>query len=396
MMFRSKVTLATLVALFFSGTGWLAAQTGPLKSDQMAAEGRTANRTPTLVRNHTGEAPIYDQGDFTNGNSHEISTFVAALDVHFDRTVRFDGLKVWIADGPGGDNGMLDFFSGTLSWALLEDSAGTPGAVIFSGEATDLTGTDTGLQDLFDDDIFEFEIETGLIDIDPGSYWFALREGSWGSPWDGTQIYWVMAETTRGLGALANGDEEELMDDWLEPGRGPMDPGLVLFGDALDVSQTSDDGGSDPSETLAQTFEANTDSVSGASLLTVGSRAASVSVELWDGLPNAGGTLLADGELADFEPGGWAELSWPPVPVTTHTSYVLIISLTGDDVAIASNSMNPYAGGQAHVGADFIPVLDTDFTFRTWAETPASLWDDGFESGDTSRWSLTVPEPAAE
>ena len=88
--------------------------------------------------------------------------------------------------------------------------------------------------------------------------------------------------------------------------------------------------------------------------------------ELWTGLPNAGGTLLATGSIAST-PGNWADAMWAPVPVTIGTTYYMVYTNTDSGMGIAGDTSNPYAGGQVFANPGYGGFANFDYTFRTWA-----------------------------
>ena len=88
-----------------------------------------------------------------------------------------------------------------------------------------------------------------------------------------------------------------------------------------------------------------------------------VKIELWDALPNAGGTRLAHASTIGRQ-GTWADVSWPPVSVTPGTTYYLVF--TGDEtLAITADWQDPYPDGHLFGNEGYQPFPDYDFTFRT-------------------------------
>lgn len=70
---------------------------------------------------------------------------------------------------------------------------------------------------------------------------------------------------------------------------------------------------------LAQSFKPSFDNVAGCGIfLRTGTGVAeAISIELWDALPNQGGTLLADGDALG-NPGTWVDVFWPALMRTTN------------------------------------------------------------------------------
>jgi hypothetical protein len=116
---------------------------------------------------------------------------------------------------------------------------------------------------------------------------------------------------------------------------------------------------------LAQSFVPAQDNIGGAGIFLFPSGAESdlVTIGLWDGLPNAGGTLLAEGS-AIGERGTWIDVEWTPVPVTPGETYYLVF--TGNEtMIIAGDTGNPYPHGQVYANPGFQPFPVFDYTFRT-------------------------------
>jgi hypothetical protein len=104
------------------------------------------------------------------------------------------GFTAWLSDNVADDDGVLDSFSGTLGWAIYSDNAGQPGTLLASGQDTAPTLTDTGVQDASGCDIVR--VDAGFpsaVVLPAGRYWLALHEGNWGSPSDGSIVWWQYA-----------------------------------------------------------------------------------------------------------------------------------------------------------------------------------------------------------
>ncbi len=91
-----------------------------------------------------------------------------------------------------------------------------------------------------------------------------------------------------------------------------------------------------------------------------------VNLSLWDGLPNAGGTMLASGS-SQTDGTNWADVYWDPtVNVTVGTTYYIVID---GDVAlpcISGSTNNPYAGGNVFAN-NYGSFPSFDYTFRTYS-----------------------------
>ena len=182
----------------------------------------------------------WDQTDFSPANSNRITSNVTAADFIITTTARLDAADVWLSDDILNDNGALDSFSGLLSWAIYSNSAGNPGTLLFSGRDSTVGRADTGLQDAFGYDIvrarFEFD---GRVVLTPGTYWLALHEGAWGSPSDGSELWWQIHSSIVGSPARYSVDEST-PGSWL-PGVG--DSAFALYGGPLGWQQAAVTGG---------------------------------------------------------------------------------------------------------------------------------------------------------
>jgi len=92
-----------------------------------------------------------------------------------------------------------------------------------------------------------------------------------------------------------------------------------------------------------------------------------VDLSLWDGLPNAGGTMLASG-TSQTDGTVWTDVFWDPVVnVTVGNTYYIVID--GDPAlpCIAGDTTNPYPGGNVFANPGYQPFPTFDYTFRTYS-----------------------------
>lgn len=127
---------------------------------------------------------------------------------------------------------------------------------------------------------------------------------------------------------------------------------------------------------LAQSFiPTKTNCAGGSIFLSPGAGVGgTITIELWDALPNVpGANMLASGTTAGV-PDSWAEAFWPAVPVTPGTTYYMVYQSTDLAMAISGELNNPYLDGNLFANAGFGTFLNFDFAFRTWADgTPLAL-----------------------
>ena len=134
----------------------------------------------------------------------------------------------------------------------------------------------------------------------------------------------------------------------------------------LDINQDQDttcfgmvsDGG------MFQSFTATETESSGVGIkFTDPSRGMEVTLSLWDGLSNQGGTVLATQTTHTYGE-QWVDVFWDDaIGLEIGTEY--FIRIEGDsDLSCIRGSENPYSGGQAY--SRFNPFPDYDYTFRTY------------------------------
>ncbi|MBK5213701.1 MAG: T9SS type A sorting domain-containing protein [Flavobacteriaceae bacterium] len=115
-----------------------------------------------------------------------------------------------------------------------------------------------------------------------------------------------------------------------------------------------------------------------------------VNLSLWDGLPNAAGTMLASG-TSQTDGTVWTDVFWDPVVnVTVGTTYYIVIDGDVSLPCIAGALNNPYPGGNVFANAGYTPFPNYDYTFRTYScdsggggsgPCNSSVASNGFEDG---------------
>jgi hypothetical protein len=133
---------------------------------------------------------------------------------------------------------------------------------------------------------------------------------------------------------------------------------------------------------LAQSFQPTMSTCSGAGVsMSLGWGASGTfTAELWNALPNAGGTMLASGSVAAL-PGTWADVTWAPVSVTPGTTYYIVYTCTDSSMAIDGDTSNPYAGGMVFANPGYNAFVNYDYTFRTWSGGGMTLTLSGAPGG---------------
>ena len=171
---------------------------------------------------------VWDQSRFIAALELPITTHIRADDFVVASPTYLLAADVWLADQVAGNNGVLDGFSGALYWAVYTSAGTTPGTPILTGRAVAVVQTDTGLQTTDNNDMVRvhFELEPA-VPLAPGTYWFALHEGVWGTS-DGSPLDWLSAFGDAGnVGVLVANSATPA--GWSQT----SDPALVLYGGPL-------------------------------------------------------------------------------------------------------------------------------------------------------------------
>ncbi len=158
---------------------------------------------------------------------------------------------------------------------------------------------------------------------------------------------------------------------------------------------------------LAQSYMPTEAQSAGAGIMfTTTSSGLDVNLSLWDGLPNAGGTMLASG-TSQTDGTIWADVFWDPVVnVTVGSTYYIVID---GDVAlpcVAGSLSDIYAGGNVFAN-NYSSFPQFDYTFRTYScdggggggpcaqDNPENAFENGYTtSSDQAQriaFDITVP-----
>ncbi len=134
---------------------------------------------------------------------------------------------------------------------------------------------------------------------------------------------------------------------------------------------------------LAQSFQQDHGNVAGAGIqmMSYVGTTDTVTIALWDALPNAGGTLLASAS-GTATAGTWFDVYWSPVAVTPGDTLFLVFTSSQNTLGIMGDEYNPYPDGMTYANAGFGAFPTFDYTFRTY-------YDDAFAV------LPAVPAPAA-
>jgi hypothetical protein len=121
---------------------------------------------------------------------------------------------------------------------------------------------------------------------------------------------------------------------------------------------------------LAQSFQQAHGNIDGAGihLRQFYGSGGTVTISLWDKLPNQGGVQLAGGSAAGT-PGNWVDVLWGPVVVVPDTTLFLVFTSTDSNMAIGGSTSNPYSRGNAYANAGYGSFPNYDYAFRTYYDS---------------------------
>lgn len=153
---------------------------------------------------------VWNNGTFdvVPGSGEYIGSIAAADDFVLPGTATLSDFTVWVHDHPPNATGTLDNFGGAMGYAVYSDSAGSVGSLVASGTASP-TLTDTGINAPNGERIFKANAGFGGsgLTLGPGAYWFSVRDGAWGSAYDGSDVVWRGTQTSHGSAPRVDADE---------------------------------------------------------------------------------------------------------------------------------------------------------------------------------------------
>lgn len=119
---------------------------------------------------------------------------------------------------------------------------------------------------------------------------------------------------------------------------------------------------------LAQSFQQTHNSISGAGIHMYAGFGTTdtVTIALWDALPNQPGATLLTSASGTATAGSWFDVFWAPYTVTPGATYYLVFTSANNTMAIDGSTSNPYANGQTFANPGFGSFATFDYTFRTW------------------------------
>jgi hypothetical protein len=150
----------------------------------------------------------------------------------------------------------------------------------------------------------------------------------------------------------------------------------------IDQSQTASSGGFaylNQTDRASQTFVAGYNNSVGAGIFLspgFGSASGTVTLSILNGLPGAGGQVIATG-AATGTGNSWVDVSWAQTALVIGQTYYLSAS-SAASLVVGYASGDKYVKGAAYFGSSSYAPYGYDLTFRTYANAAAAA----------------VPEPA--
>jgi hypothetical protein len=136
-------------------------------------------------------AAAYDNGAPDHASANNMGFALQADDFSVAAGTGVDAVSFWSLEAAGS-------FRGSISWAIVSDSGGIPGAILASGMQADITRTSLGSVLGLDEYRNDFSLGTALT-LDAGKYWLVLHNGSFSDLDDPNEFLW---ETTAANGSL--------------------------------------------------------------------------------------------------------------------------------------------------------------------------------------------------
>jgi hypothetical protein len=131
-------------------------------------------------------AVVYDGGAPDGADGFRLSSGVIANQFTLTNAATLQGLMFF---GGADINDVASQFVGTIGFRILSDNAGAPGTSQALGSDSTVQLINNGTQN-FGTDEYRFLVNLGSISLGVGTYWLALHEGTMGTAYDGTTIYW--------------------------------------------------------------------------------------------------------------------------------------------------------------------------------------------------------------
>jgi hypothetical protein len=157
---------------------------------KLAAAAMLAFATSPLV----ADAQIFDNGAPNNTDGLNLSLNVVAEDFTLAQDYTITGVRFW-----GFSLTSQSQYSGSVQWSIFSNSAGLPGATLFSGTASPI-GVNQGALALSNSDQYQFDFATNFS-LSAGTYWLGLHTGLF----SGNQFFWQTTSPNASSNAVTDG-----------------------------------------------------------------------------------------------------------------------------------------------------------------------------------------------
>jgi hypothetical protein len=121
---------------------------------------------------------------------------------------------------------------------------------------------------------------------------------------------------------------------------------------------------------LAQSFQQSVNDIDGAAIYLQGGFSdelqTTITIQLWDNLPNAAGNLLTQGSVTLTGDGQWANVAWADQAISAGSTYYLVFLSTDDTYTLSGDVTNGYPNGEVYANPGYNPFSTDDYTFQTF------------------------------
>lgn len=141
---------------------------------------------------------LVDNGPFSTSEAWNATNFSIADDFTFTGTAPVSTIRFWALDFRQGQT--FGNFNGTMSWFIHRNRGNNrPGNPVASGFSSAVAVTDTGsTYEGTNAHIFQLDIPTDDLRLNPGRYWLRLKEGTSTEASDATPILWAVRDRKNG------------------------------------------------------------------------------------------------------------------------------------------------------------------------------------------------------
>jgi hypothetical protein len=144
---------------------------------------------------------LFDNGTpFAGSGTRDLTLFRSADDFVLNSAANVAAVKFWISATAPTVANPQDNFSGTISYAIYNNSAGNLGPVVASGTVNNLVSTPTGIVNPGINtgiNVLQFDLVT-TVALAAGAYWLELHEGPTFATSDGSNIGWSLSNPASG------------------------------------------------------------------------------------------------------------------------------------------------------------------------------------------------------